>query len=49
MLHLENFFEKSFALLLTTPRQHKNQEKGLCRTKKDDKLKKENQGKEQTL
>lgn len=26
MLHLENFFEKSFALLLTTPRMHQNLE-----------------------
>lgn len=24
MLHLENFFEKSFALLLTTPKMCKN-------------------------
>lgn len=24
MLHLENFFEKSFALLLTTPKNKKN-------------------------
>lgn len=27
MLHLENFFEKSFALLLTTPKLKKKQEK----------------------
>lgn len=29
MLHLENFFEKSFALLLTTPRIYVHCEKGL--------------------
>lgn len=27
MLHLENFFEKSFALLLTTPKNGKNNDK----------------------
>lgn len=29
MLHLENFFEKSFALLLTTPKKNKKAEKTL--------------------
>lgn len=29
MLHLENFFEKSFALLLTTPRILKKEKKWL--------------------
>ena len=29
MLHLENFFEKSFALLLTTPKNVKNRKKQL--------------------
>lgn len=29
MLHLENFFEKSFALLLTTPRINKTAKKHL--------------------
>lgn len=29
MLHLENFFEKSFALLLTTPKSKKNRKKRL--------------------
>lgn len=29
MLHLENFFEKSFALLLTTPRNKKSLRKQL--------------------
>ena len=29
MLHLENFFEKSFALLLTTPRIYVHCEKSL--------------------
>ena len=29
MLHLENFFEKSFALLLTTPKHLKNFRKRL--------------------
>ena len=31
MLHLENFFEKSFALLLTTPNFEKNLK--ICLTK----------------
>lgn len=26
MLHLENFFEKSFALLLTTPKEYTEEE-----------------------
>lgn len=29
MLHLENFFEKSFALLLTTPKKLKKLEKSV--------------------
>ena len=29
MLHLENFFEKSFALLLTNPKIEKNRKKVL--------------------
>lgn len=31
MLHLENFFEKSFALLLTTPKKIKNIKKNLTK------------------
>lgn len=34
MLHLENFFEKSFALLLTTPKNEKIKKKQLTRRMK---------------
>lgn len=38
MLHLENFFEKSFALLLTTPRRKKQGGKNLKIHHKHDKI-----------
>lgn len=38
MLHLENFFEKSFALLLTTPKLEKNRKKVLTFWKNRDSI-----------
>ena len=35
MLHLENFFEKSFALLLTTPNKQRENKKVLTDLKKN--------------
>ena len=45
MLHLENFFEKSFALLLTTPSKQEKKKIKLFKEKNYDTINQRNKGK----